>query len=503
MKLNGSWQRALIGLLVFLMAMPVPVFAQSNIPVFRQEELDQILAPIALYPDSLLAQVLMAATYPLEVVQADRWVRQNRNLPPEALNDALDRQNWDASVKALVPFPDVLSMMSQRLEWTQSVGDAFLAQEADVMATVQELRAKAYAAGNLRSSQQQTVSREGTIIVVQPANPQVVYVPVYSPTVVYGRWWYPAYPPVVVYPYSPGAVIAAGVITFGVGIAVASAWNHGWGYWNWGHRNVYVNVNRTVNINRTTTVIHTREIQTTTWRHDPGHRKGVAYRDPGTREKFSPANRQAVDNRRDYRGYTQTAPARPGSTVSRPDTRPGSGTVARPSTQTRPGSAVSRPGPETRTGPAVTRPAPETKATPSVTRPVPATPAPGTVARPSTQARPESIVTRPAPETKATPSVTRPVPATPAPGTVARPPTQIRQAPAVSRPAPSNTIYRVEQGNKARQESARGRESLSSPKGKVDGSTKPSPGVSKPAPAERPSPAQGGQKREGGGPGRK
>jgi hypothetical protein len=432
MKLNGSWQRALIGLLVFLMAIPVPLFAQSNIPVFRQEELDQILAPIALYPDSLLAQVLMAATYPLEVVQADRWVRQNRNLPPEALNDALDRQNWDASVKALVPFPDVLSMMSQRLEWTQSVGDAFLAQEADVMATVQELRAKAYAAGNLRSSQQQTVSREGTIIIVQPANPQVVYVPVYSPTVVYGRWWYPAYPPVVIYPYySPGAVIAAGVITFGVGIAVASAWNHGWGYWNWGHRNVYVNVNRTVNINRTTTVIHTREIQTTTWRHDPGHRKGVAYRDPGTREKYAPSNRQGVDNRRDYRGYVQSA-------------------------QTRPESAVSRPGPDTRTAPAVTRPAPDTK------------PGPATVARPSTQARP---------------------------------------AQTISRPAPSNTIYGVEQGGKARKESARGRDSLSSPRGKGEGPSKLSPDVSKPAPEKKPAPAekpaQGGVKHEGGGPGRK
>ena len=505
MKLNGSWQRALIGFLVILMAVPVPVFAQSNIPVFRQEELDQILAPIALYPDSLLAQILMASTYPIEVVQADRWVKANRNLPPDALNDVLDRQNWDPSVKALVPFPNILSMMSERIDWTQSVGDAFLAQEADVMDSIQRLRARAYAAGNLHSNQQLAVSRQGSIIVIEPVNPQVVYVPAYNPVVIYGRWWYPAYPPVVIYPYPPGAVIATGVIVFGVGIAVASAWNHGWGRWDWGHRNVYVNVNRTVNINRTTTVIHTREIQTTTWRHDPGHRKGVAYRDPGTRQKFSPANRQAVDNRRDFRGYDQTGSARPGSTVSRPDTRPGSGTVARPSTQTRPGSAVSRPGPDTRTGPAVTRPAPETKAAPSVARPAPATtPTPGTVARPSTQARPESTVTRPAPETKAAPSVTRPAPATtPTPGTVARPPTQIRQAPAVSRPAPSNTIYRVEQGNKARQESARGRESLSSPKGKVDGSTKPSPGVSKPAPAERPSPAQGGQKREGGGPGRK
>jgi hypothetical protein len=518
MKLNGSWQRVLIGFLVVLMAVPVPIFAQSNIPVFRQEELDQILAPIALYPDSLLAQVLMAATYPLEVVQADRWVRQNRNLPPDALNDVLDRQSWDPSVKALVPFPDVLSMMSERLDWTQMVGDAFLAQEADVMATIQQLRAKAYAAGNLRSTQQQTVSREGAIIVVEPANPQVVYVPIYSPTVVYGRWWYPAYPPVVIYPYPPGAVIVAGIITFGIGIAVASAWHHGWGRWDWGHRNVYVNVNRTVNINRTTTVINTRDMRTTTWQHSPEHRKGVAYRDPGTREKYAPANRQAVDNRRDFRGYTQTAPARPGSTVSRPDTRPGAGTVARPSTQARPGSTVSRPAPETRTGPAVTRPAPETKAAPSVTRPAPATtPAPATVARPSTQARPGSTVsrpapetrtaptvTRPAPETKAAPSVTRPAPATtPAPATVARPSTQTRQTPAVSRPAPSNTIYKVEQGNKARQESARGRESLSTPKGKGESPSKASPGVSKPAPAERSSPAQGGGRQQGGGPGRK
>jgi hypothetical protein len=494
MKLNGSWQRALIGLLVVLMAIPAPVFAQSNIPVFRQEELDQILAPIALYPDSLLAQVLMAATYPLEVVQADRWVRQNRNLPPEALNDALDRQRWEPSVKALVPFPDVLSMMSERLEWTQMVGDAFLAQEADVMATVQELRAKAYAAGNLRSTQQQTVSREGTIIVVQPANPQVVYVPVYSPTVVYGRWWHPAYPPVAVYPYPPGAMIVAGVVTFGVGIAVASAWNHGWGRCDWGHRNVYVNVNRTVNINRTTTVIHTREIQTTTWRHDPGHRKGVAYRDPGTREKYAPSNRQVVDNRRDFRGYVQNG-----------SSRPAPGTVARPSTQTRPESAVSRPAPDTRTSPAVTRPVPETK------------PAPGTVARPSTQTRPESAVSRPGPDTRTFPAVTRPVPETkPVPGTVARPSTQTRPesavsrpgpdtrtSPAVSRPAPSNTIYRVEQGSKARKESARGRDSLSSPKGKGEVPSKPEHGVSKPAPEKKPAPAQGGVKQEGGGPGRK
>jgi len=431
MKLNGTWQRALIGFLVVLMAVPAPVFAQNNIPVFRQEELDQMLAPIALYPDSLLAQILMAATYPLEVVQADRWARANKNLPPEARNDALDRQSWDPSVKALVPFPDVLAMMSERLDWTQRVGDAFLAQEADVMATIQDLRAKAYAAGNLRSTEQQLVKREGTIIVVEPANPQVVYVPVYSPTVVYGPWWYPAYPPYAVYPYryySPGAAVATGVIVFGTAVAVAVAWNYWWGHWDWRQRNVYVNVNRTVNIHKTT-VIHTRQIQTTAWRHDPVHRKGVSYRDPRTREKYAPSNRQAVDNRRDYRGYEKRGQTRPASTVDRP--------------------------------------APDRKQVP------------GAVQRPPAQARQAPAVTQP--------------------------PAQTRQAPAVSRSAAPNTIYGVEQGNKVRKESTRGRESLSLPKGKQGEAPKAAPAASRPAPAQKPAPAQGGrgQRQDGGGPGRR
>jgi hypothetical protein len=494
MKLNRSWQRALIGLLVFLMAVPAPVFAQNYIPVFKQEELDQILAPIALYPDSLLAQILMASTYPIEVVQADRWVRANRGLPPEALNDALDRQSWDPSVKALVPFPNILSMMSEKIDWTQQVGDAFLAQEPDVMESIQRLRERAYLAGNLRSSQQLAVSRQGGIIVIEPANPQVVYVPVYSPVVVYGRWRYPAYPPAVIYPYPPpGAVIAAGIITFGVGIAIASAWNHGWGHWDWGHRHVYVNVNRTVNINRTTTVIHKTEMRTTTWRHDPVHRKGVAYRDPRSREKFEPVNRQAVDQRRDFRGYDQRdrGPGHVGSAVARPapetrtaphaarpEAKPAPG-VARPAPGTRPGSVVmQQPAPQTKPAPAVTKPAPETK------------PGPVVIQQPAPQTRPPTV-TRPKPETK---------PGTPA---VQRPPEQARPAPAVSRPAPPNTIYGVEQGNKARRESNRGRESLSSPRGKGEGPQKAAPGASKPAPAQKPAPEQGGQKRDGGGPGRK
>ena len=193
-----SFQNMLIWLLVLLLAIPSPVFAQEGKATpkrFSQEELDQVLAPIALYPDSLLAQVFIASTYPLELVMADRWVKQNKDLKGEALNNALSKQPWDASVKALVPFPDVLTMMSQKLDWTQKVGDAFLEQQADVMDTVQKLRKRAADAGNLKSTEQQKVIVEQEVIRVEPVNPQVVYVPVYDPWWVYGPWWWPAYPP--------------------------------------------------------------------------------------------------------------------------------------------------------------------------------------------------------------------------------------------------------------------------------------------------------------------
>jgi hypothetical protein len=339
------------------------------------------------------------------------------------------------------------------------------------MATIQNLRAKAYAAGNLRSTDQQIVRREDTIIVVEPARPQVVYVPVYNPTVVYGPWWYPAYPPYVVYPYryySPGAAIATGVIVFGTAVAVAVAWNHWWGYWDWRHRNVYVNVNRTVNIHKTT-VIHTRQIQTTHWRHDPVHRKGVAYRDPRTRERYAPANRQAVDSRRDYRGYDPRGPAKPAPAAARPapDTRPGA-SVAKPAPEARRDAApVQRPAPQARPAPAVVKPAPEKKAAPAVTQP-------------SGQARQD-------------------------PARMERPSAQERKAQAVSRPAAPSTIYGVEQGSKARKESTRGRESLSPPRGKQGDAYRAAPAASRPAEAQKAAPAQkgGGQKQEGGGQGRR
>ncbi len=172
MKTRGSWKYAVIGLAVICLALPASLFAQqAPAKVFKQEELDQLLAPIALYPDDLLTQILMASTYPLEVVQAERWVKQNKSLKGDALKAALEKQPWDNSVKALVPFPDVLTMMSEKLDWTQKLGDAFLAQQKDVMDTVQKLRRKAAEAGNLKSSKEQEVKKEGDIIIIRGRQP--------------------------------------------------------------------------------------------------------------------------------------------------------------------------------------------------------------------------------------------------------------------------------------------------------------------------------------------
>jgi hypothetical protein len=350
MKTLKSFKNVIVWFLVIFLAVPPPVFAQDSgatIKKFSQEELDQMLAPIALYPDSLLGQVLIASTYPLEVVLADRWVKQNKNLKGDALNDALDRQNWDASVKALVPFPEVLSMMSEKTEWTQNLGDAFLSQQDDVMDTVQKLREKAYNAGNLKTTEQQVVVVEREIIRVEPANPEVVYVPVYDPRWVYGPWWWPAYPPYVIYPYSPGFVIAPGFISFGLGFVVGAFWTHAWGHWDWQHHHVIVSTNRSININRRN--INVKYVPMGEWRHDPVHRRGVAYRDPHTRDRYRQIDRGAVNSRRDFRGVEGV---RPGTQVTKPGTqaaKPGT-QVTRPGTPTgkvtRPEATVSRPATE-------------------------------------------------------------------------------------------------------------------------------------------------------------
>ncbi|WP_428489365.1 DUF3300 domain-containing protein [Rhodopila sp.] len=287
---------------------PPSAQAAATAQVYSQAELEQILAPIALYPDELLTQVLVASTYPLEVVTASRWVQQpaNKALKGDALLKALDAQDWDASVKSLIPFPELLKMMSDQLDWTQKLGDAFLAQQADVLAATQSLRARATAAGKLQSNTQQTVTHDASAIVIQPAKPETVYVPVYNPTVVYGPWPYPASPPVYYPPppgYNLGGALATG-LAFGTGIAISHAlW--GWGRPNWGGGNVNVNVNRfnSINSNRYNNFSSNRSaINSNTWQHNPAHRRGVAYNNNQVRQQFRPNQAANTAQRDAFRG---------------------------------------------------------------------------------------------------------------------------------------------------------------------------------------------------------
>ncbi len=249
MKPKQKFSVLMIWVLVMFMAAPPCVFAQDagGQPAFKQEQLDQILAPIALYPDDLLTQILMASTYPLEVVQAARWAKQNKSLKGDALAKELEKQPWDPSVKSLVNFPDVLTMMNDKLDWTQKVGDAFLSQQKECLATIQSLRKKAQASGNLKTTKEQKVIVEQETVIIQPASPEVIYVPTYNPTVVYGTWAYPAYPPAPVYP--PGYVPGAAAFSFMAGAAMGAAWGYAWGSANWHGGDVNVNVNKNANFN--------------------------------------------------------------------------------------------------------------------------------------------------------------------------------------------------------------------------------------------------------------
>jgi len=259
---------------------------------FSTEQLEQLVAPIALYPDALLAQILMAATYPLEIVEADRWIRGQPDLKGDALDEALKQKDWDPSVKSLTTLPDVLKQMSENLDWTQDLGDAFLAQKNDLMDTVQRMRGLAYDAGNLETTEQQTIEQQpDKIIVIQSTSPEVIYVPTYSPTVVYGpAWGYPSYYyPAYYYPPPPGY----GLVSFGVGVAVGAAI---WGgcNWGWGRNDINIDINRQNNFNRNTNINGGNRVNTgggrgeggrTSWQHDSSHRKGVNYSNPDVARK--------------------------------------------------------------------------------------------------------------------------------------------------------------------------------------------------------------------------
>jgi hypothetical protein len=280
--------RILACLIATLLVAPPGLIAQQaeQAAVFKQEELDQLLAPIALYPDSLIAQILMGSTFPLEVVQADRFAKQNANLKGDALTKALESQNWDPSVKSLVNFPQVLTMMSEKLDWTQKLGNAFLAQQKPVMDTIQSLRAKAQAAGNLKTTKEQTVIVEQKIIKIESASPQVIYVPTYNPAVVYGAWAYPAYPPYYYYP--PGYVATTAAVSFASGVAMGAAWGYAWGNTNYNGGSVNINNSQNININNN---INRQNYSSQT-----------------VQQRYNQATpSQQVQARQAYRGYTGSA----------------------------------------------------------------------------------------------------------------------------------------------------------------------------------------------------
>jgi hypothetical protein len=274
------------------------------------DQLDSLVAPIALYPDPLLAQVLAASTYPLEIIQLQQWLAKNKDLKDQALADAVKKQNWEPSVQAMAALPEVVKRLADDIRWTTDLGNAFLAQQSDVMDSVQRMRKKAQDKGNLKTTEQQKVEtkviEEKTVIVVEQTNPQVVYVPSYDPVYVYGPPIYP-YPPIYYPPYY-GAGLA---ISFGVGLAIGAAWGGGWGWGcGWGHNDIDVDINN--NFNRNTNVNRGGDRTNVgsgnrgnagggnKWQHNAQHRGAAPYADRGTAQKFggtargdSMANRQA------------------------------------------------------------------------------------------------------------------------------------------------------------------------------------------------------------------
>lgn len=316
--------RRLRRLILTLAMLPILSSAQT----YTNENVDQLTAQIALYPDSLLSQVLMASTYPADVTEAAKWSRANSDAKGDEAVQQVENESWDPAVQSLVAFPQVIIMMGEKPQWVQELGDAFLASPEAVMDSVQRLRAKAQAAGNLKSNAEMTVKVETPppapstttvvqqpaqqqVIVIEPAQPQVVYVPQYNPTVVYGAWPYPAYPPYYI-PPPPGYWFSSAVATgiaWGVGIGVTNAL---WGgcNWGWGRGDVNINVNRynNINVNRRLDFNNSNM----RWNHNVDNRKGVGYKGGNaTRDnlqrKYQAGGREQYRGRDDNRARAQQA----------------------------------------------------------------------------------------------------------------------------------------------------------------------------------------------------
>ena len=280
--------------------------AQDQPAKIPADQLDSLVAPIALYPDPLLAQVLAASTYPLELIQLQQWLAKNQALKDKSLADAVAKQPWDPSIQAMAALPEVVKRLADDIQWTTDLGNAFLAQQGDVMDAAQRMRKKADSNGNLKSTEQQRVETKvvenKSVIVIEPAKPEVVYVPSYDPVVVYGPPVYP-YPPIY---YPPAGYYAAGMaISFGLGVAMGAAWGGGgWGWGSgWGNNNVYVNHNnnfvRNSNINGgNRNNINGGNRGNGNWTHNPQHRGGAPYRDRATADRFGgTTGRDSLSNR--------------------------------------------------------------------------------------------------------------------------------------------------------------------------------------------------------------
>ena len=271
----------LLSVALFPALLVAPVAAQqtasagSTVQSFSQAELDSMLAPIALFPDTVLSHVLIASTYPLEIIKANRWVEEHPNYSAEQALEEVEDEDWDPSVKALVPFPQLLERMSDDIDWTQRLGDAFLGQEAQVMTSIQTLRNKAYASGNLDKQEHIKVVRQEKTIIIEPASPQVVYIPYYDPYVVYGPWWWHSYQPV--YWHVPVGYAVHRGFSWGVGIQIAPGFY--FSSFHWPRRQIVVIDHhhhwREPYYYRSHQIIHHKKSHH--WRHNPHHRRGVSY----------------------------------------------------------------------------------------------------------------------------------------------------------------------------------------------------------------------------------
>jgi len=307
--MRTTFARWLAGTLFLCMSV---VASAQNAPKLDNGQMDQLLAPVALYPDAVLSQFFMAATYPDDVKAASDWSKRNGNQSGDAAVKAVDGEPWDPSVKSLVAFPSVMDLAGRQPDWVVQVGNAFLDQPDDVMDSVQRLRRQAQANGSLKSNEQQTVTVQqqgpAQVIEIAPTNPQVVYVPQYNPTVVYGAWPYPAYPPYY-YPPPVGSVFATSLVAgigFGLGVAAIDSM---WGGFNWGRNDVNINVNRYNNIN-----VHNRlNANQTNFQHNAARRGSTPYNNAANRQRFDSQRQAGLANRGGNAGRANVGGGRGGA----------------------------------------------------------------------------------------------------------------------------------------------------------------------------------------------